>query len=76
MSKVDEMIRVLRPEIDASQSDDLFEDGILDSFDLVTLVSELDRAYDISIDGLDIVPENFSSVARIEALLERYGKQP
>ena len=76
MSKVDDIIRQLRPEVDASQSTDLFEEGILDSFDLVTLVSELDRAYDISIDGLDILPENFSSVARIETLLGRYGKQP
>jgi acyl carrier protein len=49
---------------------------MLDSFDLVTLVSELDKAYGISIDGLQIVPENFQNVAAIEAFLSRNGVVP
>ena len=40
---------------------------------MVTLVSSLDRAYGISIDGLDIVPDNFKSITTITALLEKYG---
>lgn len=76
MSKVPAVLAQIRPELDFSQSDDFFEDGVLDSFDLVTLVSELDRTYGISIDGMDIVPENFGSVAKIEALLARYGIAP
>ena len=76
MSKVPDILSQIRPEIDISGSDDFFEDGALDSFDLITLVSEIDRTYGISIDGLDIVPENFSSLARIEALIVRYGKAP
>jgi acyl carrier protein len=76
MSDVTAILSRIRPDVDFSQSEDLFEEGLLDSFDLVTLVSELDREYGISIDGLDIVPENFSSPERIEALLTRYGKTP
>lgn len=76
MSQVQALLTQIRPEIDFSQAGDFFEEGVLDSFDLVTLVSELDRAYGMSIDGLDIVPENFSSVANIEALLVRYGMTP
>jgi acyl carrier protein len=45
---------------------------MLDSFDVVTLVSELDKTYSISIAGVDIVPENFRSIASIEKLLQRY----
>ena len=76
MSRVPAILAEVRPEFDFAQSHDFFEDGVLDSFDLLTLVTELDRAYGISIDGMDIVPQNFSSVAAIEALLIRNGVTP
>lgn len=76
MSKVLPILAQIRPEFDFSRSSDFFEDGMLDSFDLVTLVSELDKAYGISIDGMQIVPENFSNVGAIEALLMRNGVTP
>ena len=60
----------LRPEFDFTQEGvDFIDEGMLDSFDLVTLVSELDNTFGISIDGVDILPENFSSVDAIAALL-------
>ncbi|CAO4180310.1 Carrier domain-containing protein [Methylorubrum aminovorans] len=76
MSTVLDILAQIRPEFDFSQSNDFFEDGMLDSFDLITLVSELDKSYGISIDGLHIVPENFQNVAAIEALLSRSGVAP
>ena len=76
MSKVAAILAEIRPELDFSGSQDFFADGLLDSFDLVTLVSELDKTYGISIDGLEITPENFGSVAAIEALLVRSGATP
>ena len=64
----------LRPEFDFTQEGvDFIEEGMLDSFDLVTLVSELDDTFGISIDGVDILPENFSSVDAIAALLVKNG---
>ena len=64
----------LRPEFDFTQEGvDFIEEGMLDSFDLVTLVSELDNTFGISIDGVDILPENFSSVDAIAALLMKNG---
>ena len=64
----------LRPEFDFSQEGvDFIEEGMLDSFDLVTLVSELDSTFGISIDGVDILPENFSSVDAIAKLLTKNG---
>lgn len=76
MSTVLDILAQIRPEFDFSQSNDFFEDGMLDSFDLITLVSELDKSYGISIDGMHIVPENFQNVAAIEALLSRSGVAP
>lgn len=63
----------LRPEFDFTQSSDFIEDGLLDSFDVVALVSELDSRFGISIDGLDILPENFASIETIELLLKKNG---
>jgi acyl carrier protein len=63
----------LRPEFDFGQNVNFIEEGMLDSFDIVTLVSELDATYGISIDGMDILPENFSSVESIERLLIKNG---
>lgn len=64
----------LRPEFDFTQEGvDFIEDGMLDSFDMIALVSELDNQFNISIDGVDIVPENFNSVEAIEALLKKNG---
>ena len=65
----------LRPEFDFNQEVDFIEEGMLDSFDVVNLVSELDSLFDISIDGLDILPENFASVEAIENLLKKNGAE-
>ncbi len=64
----------LRPEYDFTVSEDFIEDGMLDSFDVVSLVSELENIFSITIDGEDILPENFSSVEAIKALVERSEK--
>jgi len=72
--KIIEILTELRPEFDFSEEGiDFIEEGMLDSFDLVNLVSELDSTYGISIDGVDIIPENFASVDAIAALLVKNG---
>lgn len=63
----------IRPEFDFVSSSNFIVDGILDSFDLITLIAKLEQVYNISIDGMDIVPENFRNVAAIENLLNKYG---
>lgn len=64
----------LRPEFDFSQEGvNFIEEGMLDSFDVVNLVSELDSTYGISIDGVDILPENFATLESIEQLLKKNG---
>ncbi len=78
MKKLRDILIDIRPESarEFDTSVDFFADGLLDSFDLITLVSDLDRAYGISIDGSDIVPENFVNLAAIAALLARSGVTP
>ena len=74
MPTIAEILREIRPEFDFTASQDFVGDGMLDSYDIVTLVSDLDKTYGISISGLDIVPESFQNIASIQKLLQKYGK--
>ncbi len=71
--KILSFLSEIRPEFDFSESTNFIEDGMLDSFDIVQLVVSLDNEFGISIDGLDILPENFSSVKNIAELLTKNG---
>ncbi|WP_415930312.1 phosphopantetheine-binding protein [Zhenpiania hominis] len=75
MEKLNELLNELRPEIDFSESENFIEDGYLDSFDLVALVGELEQRYNITIDGLDIIPENFTNMDTIVELIRKSGGQ-
>jgi len=70
-----EILTEIRPEFDFTGSEDFIEEGLLDSFDVVTLVSDIEMNYGISIEGVDILPENFRNAAAIKTLLQRYGVQ-
>ena len=73
MKSVAEILKEIRPEFDFSTSNDFLADGMLDSFDMVALVSALDKNFAISIQGTDIVPENFQNLQTIETLLRKSG---
>lgn len=67
------MLDELRPEFNFTDSDDFIMDGLLDSFDIISLVSMLEEKYGGKVDGLDIVPENFSTIESIIALVKKSG---
>ena len=68
-----EILNEIRSEFDFNSDVNFIENGMLDSFDVVALVTALDEEYKISIDGKDIIPDNFSTVNAIETLLSKYG---
>lgn len=73
MNKILEILASIRPEVDFTASSDFIGEGLLDSFDLVTFVSDLDKTFGISIEGVDILPENFANLDAIATLLKKYG---
>lgn len=73
MKTIIEMLKEIKPEQDFEASGNYVEDGLLDSFDVITLTSMLEEEYNIVIDGLDILPENYSSVSAIEELVKKSG---
>jgi acyl carrier protein len=76
MKAIADILKEIRPEFEFTTSADFMADGMLDSFDMITLVAALDKAYGISISGGDIVPENFKNLEAIAALLRKNGVQP
>lgn len=75
MQEIYEILKDLRPEFDFTESEDFVEDGFLDSFDIISLVSTLEEKYHIKIDGLDVIPDNFSSADAIMNLVKKSGGQ-
>jgi acyl carrier protein len=73
MNHVLEILQEIRPEFDFGKSTDFISEGMLDSFDIVSLVAGLDKDFGISIDGTDILPENFRNLETIDALLRKNG---
>ncbi|HXD00885.1 MAG TPA: acyl carrier protein [Verrucomicrobiae bacterium] len=73
MKPIAHILKEIRPEFDFTASNDFMADGMLDSFDMVTLVATLDKTFGISIPGTEIVPENFQNIGTIEALLRKCG---
>ena len=71
--KIYSILSQLRSEFNFRESNNFVEDGYLDSFDIVTLVSEIENKFNVMIDGLDIIPENFESVDAICALIDKAG---
>ena len=61
----------LHPDVDFTVTEDLIDDGILDSLDIVTLVTEIHSEFDVTIPAEEIVPENFNSAEALMALIER-----
>jgi acyl carrier protein len=71
MNELMEILEELRPDVDFENETLLIGNGILDSFDIVSLVTALNDAFDIEIKPNDLVPENFNSAAAILALVEK-----
>lgn len=66
-----EILGDLRPDVDFEKETNLISGGILESFDIVSLVSELTDEFDITIRPKDLVPENFNSVDAMLALITK-----
>lgn len=71
--KIISILTELRPEFDFTEEVDFIEEGMLDSFDVVSLVDELEEQFGIKIDGVDVVSNNFATVGKIEALIKKSG---
>ena len=70
-----EILEDTRPELDFENETALIDDQLLDSFDIISIVSEINDTFDISINVNDLLPENFNSVDAILALIKKLQKE-
>ena len=71
MDELLEILNEVKPGVDFENDTDLIGHGVLDSITMVTLVMELNDAFDIDITPVDIVPENFKTVQTIYDMIQR-----
>lgn len=71
MDQLMDILTELRPDVDFETEKSLIDGGVLDSFDIVTLVAELNENFDIEININDLVPENFNCRENMLALVEK-----
>ena len=71
MDELLEILNEVKPGVDFENDTDLIGHGVLDSISMVTLVMELNDAFDIEITPVDIVPENFKTVQTIYDMIQR-----
>ncbi len=75
MEKLLKILNDLHPDVDFENNDSLIDDGILDSLDIVTIVTEIYGEFDVTIPAEDIVPENFNSAKALMDLITRIDEE-
>ena len=66
-----QIVEERRPDVDFENETELIDNGILDSFDIVALVGELNDTFDIEIKPNNLIPANFNSAKAMMALIEQ-----
>lgn len=75
MDELLEILSDLHPDVDFNECDTLIDDGILDSFDIVSLIAEISDTFDVVIGAEHIIPENFNSAEALYALIEKLEEE-
>ena len=71
MEKLIEILKKYNPNVDYETNEHLIDEEILDSFDIISIVADIDNEFDVEITAKDIIPENFNSAAKLYDLIER-----
>ena len=71
MERLIAILKDIHEDVDFELEDNLVDDGILDSLDIVTLITEINSEFGVSIPPEEIIPENFNSAKALWELIER-----
>lgn len=71
MEELLEILEDIQPDVDYDTCTTLIDDGILDSFAILSIVGELEDAFDIKITPAEIIPENFNSAQSLWAMVQK-----
>ena len=65
------VLKTIRPDVDFVNEKKLIDNGILDSFDIIQTVMELNEAFDVEINVEDLEPDNFNTVEAMWELIQK-----
>lgn len=71
MEKLLELLKGVRPDVDFVNETALIDDGLLDSFDVVSIISEIDDVFGVQIRINELDPDNFNSAEAIWNLIQK-----
>lgn len=71
MNELLEILTDLHPEVNFEEEEHLIDNAILDSFDIITIISEIADTFDVVVPAKEIIPENFNSADALWAMIER-----
>lgn len=71
MDELKGILESIRPDVDFGTEKKLIDGGILDSMDIISIVTELNDNYDIEINVQYLLPENFNSIEAIYDLVQK-----
>ena len=74
MDELIEILKDLHEDVDFDTCTTLIDDKILDSFDIVTIISEIDDKFDVTIPAEEIIPENFNSAEAMWAMIQELAE--
>ena len=74
MEKLLELLKGVRPDVDFENETALIDDGLLDSFDVVSIISEIDDVFGVQIRINELDPDNFNSAEAIWNLIRKLKK--
>lgn len=75
---MEELLKVLgeiRPDVDFANEKKLIDDGILDSFDIIQVVTELNDNFEVEISIDELVSDNFNTVQAMWELIQKLQQE-
>ena len=75
MKELLNLLSEIRPDVDFSKEKSLIDGEVLDSFDIIAIVSEVNVRFDVEINVNDLLPENFNSAEAMWTLIQRLQEQ-
>lgn len=75
MEKLIEILEDIQPDVDYKTCEDLIDGHYLDSLSIISLISEIEEEFDITVPAVEIIPDNFNSAKKIMAMINRLREE-
>lgn len=74
MEQLLKLLKEIKKDIDFENATDLVDEGILDSLEIVTIITSIEAVFGVEIDPDDIDPDNFQSAEAMWEMIQKIQK--